>query len=286
MGGRRFDRKFGPDLVRGLAPVPAVYLFRDDRDRVIYVGKAKNVRRRLASYRNAGRRRAHRKMRMVVREAHTVEVRPQPSEADALQVENELIRTLRPRFNVDGAFHFLYPAIGVGAGDGQLRLCFTTRVEAHAGLGLSWHGCFRSRLRARDAFDALVALLDRIGHREPRSRLPAAPRFRGSLWLAFRRVPPALLGPLRSFLDGESDALLAELFALLLESARARREAAEVEAALRLLAAFHRRDARRLRRAREAARWDTAFVPQLERDALFLRARAAAASVRPGAAAR
>ena len=127
MGLRRFDRKFGADLLRELPERPAVYLFKDEGGRVLYAGKAKNVRRRLASYRNASRRKAHRKMRTLVREAHSVEVRVQTSERAALLLENELIRTLRPRYNVDGAFDFLYPAIGSGRHDGRLLLCFSAR---------------------------------------------------------------------------------------------------------------------------------------------------------------
>ena len=103
--------------MRELPEGPAVYLFKDEAGVVLYAGKAKNVRRRLASYRNASRRKAHRKMRTLVREAACLEVRLQPSEGEALRVENELIRSLRPRYNVDGAFDFLYPAIGTGTNE-------------------------------------------------------------------------------------------------------------------------------------------------------------------------
>jgi predicted GIY-YIG superfamily endonuclease len=273
VGVRRFDRKFGAGWLRELPESPGVYLFKDETGRVLYAGKAKNLRRRLASYRNASRRKAHRKMRALVREAHAVEVRLQPSEHDALLVENELIRTLRPRYNVDGAFDFLYPAIGTARRDHQMLLCFTSRPDAFDELGLRWHGTFRPRLRARAAFDALVGLLGHLGHREPRSRLPAAPRLRGSHLVALRRVPAVLLAPTRRFLDGDSDALLAQLFAQLLESRQARREAADVEEALRTLGDFYRSDAARLRAARRAVGRRARFVPHSERDALFITAR-------------
>lgn len=273
MGGKRFDRKFGADFLRELPEAPAVYLFKDETGVVLYAGKAKNVRRRLSSYRNASRRKAHRKMRAVVREAHSVEVRVQPSEGDALLVENELIRTLRPRFNVDGAFDFLYPAIGTGQRDGLLLLCLSTRPEAYDEFGLRWHGTYRPRLRACEAFDGLVDLFARIGHLEPRTRTPKAPRLRGSRLVALRRVPPGLLEALRDFLDGESDVLLASLCEHLLESRAARSEAGDVQATLRLLAAFQRRDVRRLHDALRIAGRGERFVPQAERDALFIEAR-------------
>jgi hypothetical protein len=138
---------------------------------------------------------------------------------------------------------------------------------------MRWHGVFRPRLRAREAFEALIELLIRIGHPEPKSRLPKVPLLRGSRSVGLRRVSPELLEPLRHFLDGESDVFLAELFEQLLESRAARREAAEVQNALRVLARFHRRDAVRLREARRIVGRGGAFVPQAERDALFIQAR-------------
>jgi predicted GIY-YIG superfamily endonuclease len=277
---REFDRKFGPDLLRQLPAAPAVYLFTDASGTVLYAGKAKNVRRRLASYRAASRRKVHRKMRLLIREACAVDVRPQPSEADALRLEHELIRTLRPRYNVEGAFDFLYPAIGSGQCDGRLLLCFTTQPEAFAALDLQWHGSFRPRRRALEAFDALATLLSYVGHREPRSRLPAAPRLRGGRLLAWRRMPPDLLEGLRGFLDGQGPELLPALSLRLLESLRARRDSHQVQQAIRCLEGFYRREVLGLRRARECSARSACFVPREQRDALFLEARLQRAAAR------
>ena len=270
MGTKRFDRKFGADRVRELPAEPGVYLFRDERGQVLYAGKARNLRRRLRGYRNATRRKAHRKMRALVREASSLEVRVQPTERDALLVENELIRTLRPRYNVDGAFSFLYPAIGIGLRDRQAVLGFTTTPDAWRELGLRWHGSFRSRRRARDAFDALVGLLGFLAHPEPRGRLPRVPRPRGSRLVAFRRLDPDLLRMLGRLLSGESPRALEALSLRLLDRPAARRDAERVEADLRRVAAFYRSDLATLRRALRAANRSGTFVPQGERDALFL----------------
>ena len=143
----------------------------------------------------------------------------------------------------------------------------------YADLGLHWHGTFRPRRRARDAFDSLVDLLGLIGHLEPRSRLPKAPRLRGSRLVALRRVPLELLEPLRCFFDGESDALLGDLFGRLLESRVARREPTEVQEAVRCLEAFYRRDVLRLQDALRSVGRSERFVKQHERDALFIEAR-------------
>lgn len=272
MGLRGFDAKFGADRLSALPQSPGVYLFLDERGGVLYVGKAKDLRRRLTSYRNATRRKAHRKMRTLVRVAASLEIRPQDSETQALLVENELIRTLRPPYNVDGAFSFLYPALGVGVHDGRLLLAFTSTPEEWDALDLRWHGAFRSRRRARAAFDALAALLSRIGHPEPASRLPAVARRRGVRLEALRRVPPELVAAANAFLAGESTELLTMLFERLLESSRARAEAGDVTGELRTLRAFLRSDVAPLRDALRATR-RADFVPAHERDALFITAR-------------
>lgn len=271
-GGRLFDQKFGAERLRELPRGPGVYLFHDAEGHVLYVGKAKDLRRRLAGYRNASRRKVHRKMRALVREAASLEVRSHENEKQALLLENELIRKLRPPFNVDGAFAFLYPALGVGGADGRFLLAFTSTPEAWSRLALRWHGCFRSRMRARAAFDALVALFGRLGHREPMSRLPDVPLRRGVRLEAFRRLPPELAAAADPFLAGESTQLLALLFERLLESASARREAAEVEQQLRTLDDFARKDVAALQRALQKT-GRSGWVPGEERDALFIAAR-------------
>jgi predicted GIY-YIG superfamily endonuclease len=273
MGLRRFDRKFGVDFLRELPETPAVYLFKDEAGVVLYAGKARNIRRRLSDYRNASRRKAHRKMRELVRTAHSLEVRLQPTEGEALLAENQLIRELRPEYNVDGAFDFLYPAVGTGSDGLQTWLCFTSQPEEFGDLDLRWHGSFRPRWRAREGFDALISLLGRVGHLEPRSRFPDVPRLKGSRFVALRRMPEGLLDEIREFLDGESDALLGRLFETLLEKVGARSEAAEVQQDLDSLAVFHREDVLRLRQARQRVGHHEAFVPRDERDALFIRAK-------------
>lgn len=272
MGARLFDGKFGSGLLRELPREPGVYLFLDAEGRVLYAGKAKDLRRRLAGYRNASRRKAHRKMHTLVRLAASLEVRPQESETQALLLENRLIRTLRPPYNVEGAYSFLYPSLGVGRHDGRVLLAFTSTPEEWGGLDLRWHGCFRSRVRARAAFDALVALFARLGHLEPASRLPDLRLRRGVRLEALRRVPTELPAAANAFLSGDSTDLLPLLFDHLLESSRARRQAADVEEALRTLDEFARKDVAPLRRAlRTVGR--SGCVPGDERDALFIAVR-------------
>ena len=103
-------------------------------------------------------------------------------------LENELIRKLRPPYNEDGTYDFLYPAIGLGGTEKQVLLCFSTYVDVWENLDLRWYGVFKSRMRALAAFDALVYLLGLIGHIEPVRHLPPHERIRGSRLTGFRQL--------------------------------------------------------------------------------------------------
>ena len=265
---KRFDRKFGSDLIDNLPRSPGVYLFKDQDSNVLYVGKAKNIRRRLSDYRNASRRKVHRKMRRLVREATELEVRPQPGEREALFLENELIQALRPPYNIEGAYVFLYPAIGLTRTSERTLLCFTTHVDAWQRFGFRWFGVFRSRLRAKEAFDTLVDL-ERVTSLD-------APSIKGSRIVGIRQLDAAVVSAVETFLSGSPDSALGVVSQALLEKPRARREASDVEGQLRSLAAFHRADLVGLHDALRGAGRAGSFVPQRERDRLFIEAKAQA----------
>lgn len=78
---------------------PGIYKFIDADDLILYVGKAKNLRNRIASYFGARKDRAH-KTRTMVKKAHRIEYTIVETEADALLLENTLIKKYQPRYNV------------------------------------------------------------------------------------------------------------------------------------------------------------------------------------------
>src|SRR5580700_11215817 len=96
--------RLGRDFFRQLPDRPGVYLMRDARDTVLYVGKAKNLRKRLCSYRVANPDRMPRRHLRLLRAVERIELQECADEASALARESELLRTLRPKFNRAGTW--------------------------------------------------------------------------------------------------------------------------------------------------------------------------------------
>jgi excinuclease ABC subunit C len=90
---------FGPERVKDIPRLPGVYLMKDSQGRVIYVGKAKNLRARVRSYfREKGDGRPA--VRFLLRNLEELEVVVTGSEKEALILENTFIKKHRPRYNV------------------------------------------------------------------------------------------------------------------------------------------------------------------------------------------
>lgn len=100
----------GKAFVRNLTDRPGVYRMLDDKGAVIYVGKARNLKRRVSSYFN--RTLTDRKTIALVRQIRHIEVTVTNTEAEALILENNLIKQYRPRYNVllrdDKSYPYIY----------------------------------------------------------------------------------------------------------------------------------------------------------------------------------
>ena len=97
----------------GTIPVaPGVYRFRDDKGRVVYVGKAKSLRSRLSSYFQDVDH-LHPRTRQMVTTAASVEWTVVATEVEALQLEYSWIKEFDPRFNVKYRDDKSYPSLAV-----------------------------------------------------------------------------------------------------------------------------------------------------------------------------
>jgi predicted GIY-YIG superfamily endonuclease len=101
---RPLVERLGLAFFRHAPECPGVYLMRDAADAVLYVGKAKNLRRRLGNYRVANPQRLRRRHLRLLRAVERIELERCPDERAALAREAELLRLLRPRFNRAGTW--------------------------------------------------------------------------------------------------------------------------------------------------------------------------------------
>jgi len=95
--------RFGREFFRQLPEAPGVYLMRDAAS-VLYVGKAKNLRKRLCSYRVANPERMARRTLRLLRLVEQITWEQCDDESNALQRESELLLALKPRFNRAGVW--------------------------------------------------------------------------------------------------------------------------------------------------------------------------------------
>lgn len=93
------NERLGDSFFDELPQTPGVYKMYGTAGQLLYVGKAKNLRSRLFSYRRAKPGRESRKIIRLIRMTQAIELEELPTEEEALLRENELIRELKPEFN-------------------------------------------------------------------------------------------------------------------------------------------------------------------------------------------
>jgi excinuclease ABC subunit C len=99
---RPLVERFGEEFFRSLPEAPGVYLLCGPTEGVLYVGRARNLRRRLSSYRVANPERLPRRVIRLLHRVTRIEWDLCADEAAASAREEQLICVLAPRFNVAG----------------------------------------------------------------------------------------------------------------------------------------------------------------------------------------
>src|SRR5438094_7752439 len=129
---------------------PGAYLFRDEDGRVVYVGKAISLRKRLASY---WARPQHPRTQAMLVAARGVEWIVASTEVDALMLEYNLIKSHRPRFNVRYRDDKTYPYLALTVGERWPR---ARVLRGPKRKGVRYFGPYGHAYAIRETLDALT----------------------------------------------------------------------------------------------------------------------------------
>lgn len=99
------------DFITRLPDLPGVYKYFDDEQRILYVGKAKNLKKRVSSY--FSKQHDNGKTRVLVSKIRHIEFTVVDSETEALLLENNLIKEFQPRYNINLKDDKTYPLIRI-----------------------------------------------------------------------------------------------------------------------------------------------------------------------------
>jgi excinuclease ABC subunit C len=137
--------------VRTFPTTPGVYLMKDSAGRVIYVGKAKNLRARAGSYflKAAAQ---ERRTADLVQEIHDIDFLPAESEVDALLVEARLVKDIQPKFNQELKDDKTFPYLEIYTREDFPRVEFTREPKSR---GTKLYGPFASAGGLRGAIQVL-----------------------------------------------------------------------------------------------------------------------------------
>jgi len=204
---------------------PGVYIYRDGRGQVIYVGKAKVLRARVRSYfQNAAQHTI--KTRRLVADIVDLEWIIVPTEVDALVLENTLIKRYQPRYNVLLKDDKTYPYIKIHWQDDFPKVSVTRRVLKDGG---GYYGPYTSAFTVRQTLDNLRRVFPyltcnrEITGQDPRAclyydiKLCVAP----CIGVVDRDEYRAVMQGLADFLEGRSDEAIAALDARMRNAAKA-----------------------------------------------------------------
>jgi excinuclease ABC subunit C len=133
---------------------PGVYLMKDDKDRVIYIGKSASLRDRVGSYFLASAKLEHKKAALIEQVAD-FDILQTDSEVEALLAENRLVKDIRPRYNTNLLDDKTFPYLMITTGE-DFPGVYITRQPLSKGVKL--YGPFTSVYALKEA----VTLLQRV----------------------------------------------------------------------------------------------------------------------------
>jgi excinuclease ABC subunit C len=138
------------EKLANLPPRPGVYLMRDERGKVVYVGKAKDLRARVRAYFHSPDGRCQ--IEFLVRRVSDVETLVTTSDKEALILENNLIKQYKPRYNIRLKDDKSYLSIKVTTQHPWPRIFATRKIVKD---GSRYFGPFSSAVAARETLDII-----------------------------------------------------------------------------------------------------------------------------------
>ncbi|HEX8891294.1 MAG TPA: excinuclease ABC subunit UvrC [Pyrinomonadaceae bacterium] len=139
------------EKLKNLPVSPGVYLHKDEGGKIIYVGKAKNLRNRVRSYFQSGR--GHdRKTRELVRRIRDLEFIVTDTEVEALVLESNLIKQYKPRYNILLKDDKQYPHLKLTINEPFPRVMITRKIQRDGAL---YFGPFLPAALARRTIDLI-----------------------------------------------------------------------------------------------------------------------------------
>ncbi|MBA3450120.1 MAG: GIY-YIG nuclease family protein [Chloroflexia bacterium] len=138
-------------LLATIPKAPGVYMMRDANERIVYIGKAKNLRDRVGTYFSQPLGYT-RKMDGLIESLSRIQVEVVGSELEALLLESQLIRRHQPRYNTALRAHEQYPFIRVDVSNPWPRVSL---AKARKEDGARYFGPFRSAATARKTVELI-----------------------------------------------------------------------------------------------------------------------------------
>lgn len=208
-------KRLGKEFFASIPKLPGVYIMYGVQDSVLYVGKAKNLRARLLSYRRAKPGQVPRKVIRLLNFVQAIRWEECTSEAAALLRENQLLREHCPPYNSLNTRPDTYYFLGFRffSGYACFRLTMNPKPEDDV-----LYGAYKGRGSVRNGYQALLRLIWAAQHRMERFEFPSKLTRRVPPYRYTTDLPADWVKPLKKFLNGTSEEFLALLTEKLLEN--------------------------------------------------------------------
>lgn len=154
------EERMGQSFFEQLPRKPGIYRMYGSREQLLYVGKAKNLRDRLFTYRRAKMGKTRRKTVRLIRMTHHIEIEITSNEKEALLLENKLIREHQPEFNHAKKQPETYYFIGLDKKENALSFRLQMQVPDYP----FTFGAFKGHRIIRKSLGGLIRIIYLLEH--------------------------------------------------------------------------------------------------------------------------